>query len=525
MADTQGAGGLVPPAPPGDGTAPVVELRGIVKRFGAFTALDRVDLAVGAGEVVGLLGENGAGKSTLIKVLSGAHHADEGQILVDGRVAEVRSPADAIAAGIATVYQHSMLAQNLTVAENLVLGREPGVPHARWLVAGGAVRRAAQEICARFDVELPLGARVGDLSLAARQRVEILRAAANAGRLVVLDEPTAALEPHEVDGLFRLVRGLTAAGLGVVYVTHRLDEVPVICDRVVALRDGRRVGELDKEHAVPAEIIPLLVGREVDQLFPELPSPAERVQVEITDLRTAGAGAFSVTLRAGEVVGLTGAAGSGQREVARAVFGAQASTGTVTVAGRSVPRGRPDHAVRAGVGYVSGDRAKDGLIPQLSVWRNAVLAATRRLSRPAGIVHVRAERAMGLRLVETFDVRCSNPRQAISTLSGGNQQKALIARWAPLEPRLLILDEPTLGVDVGARREIYDQVAALVAQGMSVLLVSADFAELRGLSHRVLVFNDGDVVAEMPAEVATESAVLHARTNARTRADRGGEPR
>lgn len=496
-------------------TMPAVAIDGLTKKFGSFTALENVSLAVNPGEVVGLLGENGAGKSTLIKVLSGVYRPDGGRIEVRGSEISLKEPKDAQAAGIVTVHQHSMLAQNLTVAQNLLLGREPGsvVP---WIVTRRDVMSAAQRILDDLGVDLPLNTMVEDLSLADRQRVEIARAAHHAGSLIILDEPTAALEPREVDELIRLIGEVKAKGVGVIYVTHRLDEVPRTCDRVVVLRDGKYVGALDHDHAVPDEIIPLLVGRDLGQLFPERAPHTEDVVLEVEDLRVADASPVSFQVRAGEVVALTGAAGAGQRDVARAVCGATPARGTVTIDGTPVRKGRPDHAQAAGIAYVSGDRAADGLFPEQSVWRNIAVGSLRRLSRVGGILDLKGEKALGLAGVLQYGVRAASPHQEIGTLSGGNQQKALIARWALTSPRLLVLDEPTLGIDVGSRREIYDHLAELASSGMAILMVSADNAEIRGMADRVLVFDKGTVVAHMPAHEATEEAVLRARATAST---------
>lgn len=490
-----------------EATAPALQVRGVVKTFGSFTALHGVDLTVMPGEVVGLLGENGAGKSTLIKVLAGAHLADSGEVLINGRNAEVSVPADAIKAGIATVYQHSMLVGTLTVAENLVMGQREG--H-RW-VTQSDMRRRAQKMCDDLGIPLPVSSLAEDLSVADQQLVEIVKAAHDAGSLVILDEPTAALEAHEVEQLFRVIRTLKARGLGLIYVSHRLDEIPVICDRVEVFRDGRNVGGLEKDDCVPEKIIPLLVGRDVEAAFPDLNVPADREVLTVTRLATRDTEPVSFTVRAGEVVGLTGAAGAGHREVARAIFGAERiRSGEVRIDGAKIP-GSPAGAAEAGVAYVSGDRVREGVFPQQSVWRNVASAAMRKVSPAFGIIRRREEKHLGLEGIRKFGVKCSSPDQPITTLSGGNQQKALLARWAMIGPKLLILDEPTLGVDVGARREIYDHIAEMAHQGMGILMVSSDHVELQGMSHRVLVFSQGHAVAHMTGEEATESAILHAR--------------
>ncbi len=513
MSGDTSVGGLRPAdgrgaAPAARTDVPVLEARGVVKRFGSFTALDGVDLTVGRGEVVGLLGENGAGKSTLIKVLAGAHSADAGEILVNGVATTLATPSDALRAGIATVYQHSMLVGSLTVAENLVLGQPDAT---RSWVTQAQMRARAAAVTAELGVPLPVGSLAEDLSVADQQLVEIVKAAKVAGSVIILDEPTAALEQHEVRQLFGVIRTLKAAGLGVIYVSHRLDEVPQICDRVVVLRDGRNVGALESQDCTPDKIIPLLVGRSVEAAFPTLPEPGEAVVLTARGIATAGTAPVTFSVRAGEVVGLTGAAGAGHREIARAVFGAERlREGEALLDGSRVPDD-PAGAARRGVAYVSGDRVREGLFPDLSVWRNVAVAALRTVTPHLGLLRRRAERNLGLAGIATFGVRCSSPDQPISTLSGGNQQKALLARWAQVSPKLLILDEPTLGVDVGARREIYDHIAGMARQGMGILMVSSDHVELQGMSHRVLVFSQGQVVAHMSGKDATEAAILHAR--------------
>jgi ABC-type sugar transport system ATPase subunit len=489
---------------------PRIQARGVTKIFAGVPALDNVELTLHAGEVVGLLGENGAGKSTLIKVLAGVYIPEHGDIQVRGERVHFTEPIDALARGIATVHQHSSLADNLTVAQNLILGREPGLSWLPFWIRQKAILAKAREITERFGIDLPLTTLVDDLTVAQKQRVEIVRAAAEADTLIILDEPTAALNPDEVDELFELIRTLKAKGIPVLYVSHRLDEIPRICDRVEVLRDGKNVGGLNHDDSVPAKIIPLLVGRQLGNLFPDLPHVTDEVVFRAEHVSGRLLKDVSLEIRAGEIVGLTGAIGAGQRDFARIVFGADPGTGRIELLGKPLPHGRPDLAVRAGVGYVSGDRKKDGLFPILPVWRNATVVKSDDLSTAGFLIPAR-ERKVGIELIKQFDVRTSSPNKEIGDLSGGNQQKALLARWATVTPKLLILDEPTLGVDVGARREIYDQIVALADTGMAVILVSADHAELQGMSHRVLVFTDGEVVAEMAGRDATEEAILHAR--------------
>jgi len=485
------------------------------KRFGGVRALRGVGLSLAAGEVVGLLGENGAGKSTLINVLSGVYRPDSGELCIDGEPHDfIHEPAEASKLGIATVHQESGLLENLTVAENLVLGVEPGTPGLPFWLRKSDTRRVAQQIMENVGIDLPLAALAGTLSVAERQRVEIVRAVHDAAKLIIFDEPTAALAAREVEELFTAIGQVKAKGVPVLYVSHRLDEIPIICDRSVILRDGAVVGELDKEHSVPDEIIPLLVGRRLEEQFPELAPPRDDEALLVESLSSTGLAPVSFSVRKGEVLGLTGAIGAGQRKLARALAGIEPAAGRVAMGGRHIPTGRPDLALAAGVAYVSGDRKTDGVFPELSVWRNITAQVAASMAR-IGFISKRAEKRAGSLLMTEFAVKAASPDALITSLSGGNQQKALMARSAGMNPNVLILDDPTAGVDVGSRRQIYDRIAELAKAGMSVILSTTDNAELRAMSHRVLVFADGRVLAELAAEDATEETVLRIREDRR----------
>lgn len=489
-----------------------ISVEDIEVKFGNFRALKGVSLQVQPGEVVGLLGENGAGKSTLIKVLAGVNTPSQGRVLLHGKEISFDSPKHAIDSGISTVHQHSMLVGTMTVAENLVLGDEPP-SRLRGFVGRDSTIAHASQIAAGLGFDLPyLNDRVETLSLPQKQVVEIVRAASKATALLILDEPTAALEPSDVDLLFDAIRQVKERGVPVLYISHRLDEIPRVCDRAVVLRDGAKVGELPREECTNANIVPMIAGRPVGELFPQMPFATDDILLELKDFAPAirGFQGESFSLRRGEVLGLTGGTGAGQRDFARALAGAVGSTGTLQIEGNRVRPGSVPAAVANGICYVSGDRA-EGIFPIEPTWRNTAVGSWPRLTNALGFISKNAERRLGKETAESFKVRASGYDGPISELSGGNQQKALIARWAAIKPKLMILDEPTLGVDVGSRREIYDLLVELVADGMAIVIVSADFPELRGIASSLKVFSRNRIVETLDIEDATDAAIMSAR--------------
>lgn len=492
-----------------------LEIQQISKSFPGVRALRSVDLRVCEGEVVGLLGENGAGKSTLVKILSGVHPADSGTVRLDGTTLALRSPADALRAGIATVFQEGMIVPNLTVAANVMLGREAG----RWFVDDSKTARAARDVLDALRIDIPIDRSAGTLVVAERQLIEIARAVSLQAKAVVLDEPTAALTPPEVARLFEAIRRLRGNGIPVIYITHRLEEVPVICDRVVVLRDGAVAGELNTGELDRRRIVSLMVGREITSLFP--PRSAHKGEAEVVlDVRGIRwrdtSTATSISVKAGEILALTGLVGGGQKEFARAIFGAdEGAAGEVSVNGRQIARRTPVDSVRAGVAYVSGDRQREGVVPEMDVGKNLTLAALRRLSA-LGFIRSRLERRLAASLRTQFDVRVTSLAQPMKTLSGGNQQKSLIARWAGIRPSAIILDDPTLGVDVGARHEVYEIIRAMADDGVAVVVVSSDVPEVVGISDRIIVFARGQIVAELDGSTATEAEVLEFATRSRS---------
>ncbi|WP_336922142.1 sugar ABC transporter ATP-binding protein [Aquipuribacter sp. SD81] len=488
----------------------VLRMQGIVKTFPGVRALDGVDLEVRAGEVHCLLGQNGAGKSTLIKVLAGAHAPTEGTIEWQGKPFEITSPVAALGAGIATMYQELDVVDGLTVAENVYLGHE--------LSAGGVTRRreankrTAETLARLGHSEISPSREVGTLSAAGKQVVSMARALSHHARLIIMDEPSAVLDSEEVENLFRVVRELTADGVAVLYISHRLEEIREIGDRITVLKDGSSVASnLEVADTPTPELIKLMTGRNVEQVFPPRPripdDAPELLRVEGLGLR----GEFSdvsFTVRAGEVVGLAGLVGSGRSEILETVYGARRATaGTVHVGDKQMRRGSVDSAVKAGVGLAPEERKSMGLLLDEPVYRNITLSTFARQAK-ASMLDERAERRVAVEQIEALDLRPRDPDRPIRTLSGGNQQKAMLARWLVHGCRVLLLDEPTRGVDVGARAEIYALVARLAEAGNAVVVVSSEIEEVLGLSHRVLVVDDGKVLHEGPADQIDEHGVL-----------------
>ena len=496
---------------------PLLQMRGIVKEFPGVRALDHVDLDVAAGEVHCLLGQNGAGKSTLIKVLAGAHRPDAGEIRWAGRSVEFGSPHDADAAGIATIYQELDLVPGLTVAENILLGHEPARlgftrPRTSEDTARALLRRLGHP-------EIPPGRELGRLSAAGQQVVSMARALSRDARLIVMDEPSAVLDADEVDNLFRVVRELTAQGVAVVYISHRLEEIRRIGDRVTVLKDGRTVARNLPAPATPtAEVIRLMTGRSIEYVFPDRgPVPEGDVVLEVEGLARRGEFAdVSFTVRVGEVVGLAGLVGSGRSEIVETVYGARRATaGTVRVRGKALRSGSVPAAVRAGMGLAPEERKSQGLLLAEPVYRNVSLPALDRFSR-AGFLRGGAELVAAAEVTARLDVRPADPTRPVRTLSGGNQQKVVLARWLLEECSVLLLDEPTRGVDVGARSEIYALVRRLAQRGVAVVLVSSEVPEVLGLADRVLVVREGRVVHEAPADELDEGRVLDLVMEGRT---------
>ncbi|MGW0763135.1 sugar ABC transporter ATP-binding protein [Streptomyces sp. NPDC002814] len=485
--------------------SPLLALRGIGKSFLGVRVLDGVDLQVRPGEVHAVVGENGAGKSTLMKVVSGVHQPDEGTVEFAGAPRTFRSPREAQQAGIGIVYQELTLLPERTVAENVCLGREP---LRRGLVDRRAMLSHTAGLLASIgEGSIPPETRVGRLGVAQQQVVEIVKALALDARLLIMDEPTAALADHEVDQLYALVRRLQEQAIGVLYVSHRLKEVFDLSSRITVLKDGRAVATLDTADTGADQLVRHMVGRELSSYYPAPAQPQELGPVRLT---VRGGGnrklrGIDLRLRAGEVLGVGGLQGAGRSALARALFGAAPfSTGQVTVDGAPVRLRSPRAAMRAGIAYVSEDRKGEGIVAEQSVLDNALLAG--RAVRP-GRVGRGARTARIRELLAAVELRAAGEDQEIRFLSGGNQQKVVLARWLALAPRILLFDEPTRGIDVGAKSAIHDLVRRLARDGAAVLMVSSELPELLGMSDRIIVMRDGRIAGELPAGATEEDVV------------------
>jgi ABC-type sugar transport system ATPase subunit len=502
-----------------------VELRDISKSFGGTHALEGVSLAIGHGSIHALVGENGAGKSTLGKIIAGVHSPDHGQLLLAGEPVRFRSPRDAISRGVILIAQELATVPSLTVAENVFLGVEPrhaGFQKRREL------RRRYIELAASVGFELDADANVGSLRTADQQKVEILRALCRNAQLIVMDEPTAALSQPDAKALHVVIRQLARSGTTVVLVSHFLGEVLELADEVTILRDGRLVQTVPAAGQTEDSLLSAMLGRSLDATFPsKRPVPADApVALSVRGLTAPGVNDVSFDLRAGEILGLAGLVGAGRTELARAVYRAnRAGAGTVRAAGQAGPAGQagmvsvtgtPRTAMRAGLAMIPESRKEQGLLLGRSVSENVTLSSLAQLSR-AGMVRPRPERRAVRDMLARVDVRGGGQAVVASELSGGNQQKLLFARSLLRDPRVLIADEPTRGVDVGAKRAIYELLASLTESGLSVLLISSDVEEILGLAHRVLVMRAGRVVAELTGDEATEAAIIGAAFGATER--------
>jgi rhamnose transport system ATP-binding protein len=487
---------------------PILRANGISKSFAGVRALKHVSFDVREGEVHALVGENGAGKSTLIRVLTGAVEPDEGAIELDGAVVRHNSPAHARALGISAIYQKPALFPDLSVAENIALGTEkPGMMRR---VDWRARRAKAQALLQSIGATIDPRASAGTLSMPEQQLVEIARALGAQAKFLILDEPTASLTTREVAKLFDVIRRLRDRGTGLIYISHRLDELFEIADRVTVLRDGDVIDTRPMADADRATLIRLMAGREVSQIFPKVEVPIGDVVLETRALNCARAGIRDVSLnvRAGEILGIAGMVGSGRTQLAETLFGlTPADGGEIVLRGRAERIGSPAQAIALGIGYVPEDRGRHGVIFDLPVAANLSLADLRRVF-PTGFLNGAKERAIGCEHIERLGIKTSSVDALTGTLSGGNQQKVALGRWLQTNPSVLILDEPTQGVDVGAKAEIHSLMGDLARRGLAIIMISSELPEILGMSDRIAVMRNGRIVQTIDRAEATQEAVL-----------------
>ena len=495
-------------------TDSLLQLRGINKNFPGVQALKDAHFDVRRGEVHALIGENGAGKSTLIKIVSGVYQPDTGDILLEDQPAQFDNPRAAQQAGIATIYQELGLYPELSVAENIFMGHAPTRRRAFFdLVDWERMEARAEALLAELNIHnLDVQAKVGALNVGNRQRVEIAKALSLDARILIMDEPTAALTESDVEQLFSIVRLLRERGVSIIYISHRLAEVFELADRVTVLRDGEYIGTQAVQDTDQSQLISMMVGRTIDNLFPKQAAAIGDVVLEARQLnRPPLTRDISFTVRAGEIVGLAGLVGSGRSETAQVIFGVlPAESGAILLNGEPVTINRPSEAVSHGIGYVPEDRGHQGLVREMSVGENTSMAVLESVSNNTFINRAK-ERLLARDSIQQLSIRATGPDQIVNKLSGGNQQKVVVSKWLASNPKLLIMDEPTRGVDVGAKSEIHRLMSQLAAQqGLAILMISSELPEILGMSDRILVMREGRLVGEFTREEATQEAIAHA---------------
>lgn len=491
----------------------LLRMEGINKSFPGVRALADVHLDLRHDEVLALVGENGAGKSTLMKLLSGIYQPDSGSFFIDGEPVQIGGTRHAQELGISIIHQEFNLMPDLTVAQNIFIGREPRSAGA--FLQEGAITRRAAELFERLQLPLDPRARVGDLTVATQQMVEIAKALSYDARILIMDEPTAALNDAEVETLHELIRRFKTARTGVIYISHRMDELQAISDRITVIRDGRYVDTLNTAQTSMREVIRLMVGREIsDSTAPEVQNAREDVVLKVRGVSTKGLLAdISFDLRKGEILGFAGLLGAGRTELARAIVGAdKIEAGAVTVNGREVAIRNPAEAARLGIGYLSEDRKRYGLLLERDVQANIGLSSLARYSTRFGFVKDKEVKAEAETLISSLRIKTPSSAQAAKNLSGGNQQKIVIAKWLLKDCDVLIFDEPTRGIDVGAKEEIYRLLNELSAQGKSIIMISSELPEVLRMSHRVAVMCEGKITAVLEAEQADQETIMHYAT-------------
>ena len=495
---------------------PVLQMQGITKRFNGVPALQNVDLTIYPGEVHALMGENGAGKSTLMKILAGAYIADEGEIHINGNPVKITDPGTARKSGINLIYQELNVAPNLTVTENMFMGSE--LRQGQFLDRKG-MQLEAQQVLKSLGANFTEQTVVGKLSIAEQQQVEIARALKDKSRVLVMDEPTAALSDRETERLFEVIRKLRSDGIAIIYISHRMEEIYALADRISVLRDGQYIGSLTRDEISPQRLVQMMVGRDMQDFYEHQrqknPGPVVLSVRNISDGRKIKPASFDV--HAGEILALSGLVGAGRTEICRLIFGAdRKASGEVFLHGKKLNINTPSDAIDAGIGYVPEDRKDQGLFLEMSSRKNIAINTLKQDAK-AGVVNWGSVNRLATQAVENFHIRLANLEIRAVDLSGGNQQKLLLARWLAIKPRILMLDEPTRGVDIGAKSEIYRIMSELAAQGVAIIMVSSELPEVVGMSDRVLVMREGHLVGELDDSLGkeiTQEKIMHYATGA-----------
>ena len=487
-----------------DNTEHILDMRGITKIFPGVVACNNVDFSVKKGEVMALLGENGAGKSTLIKILAGTHKRDAGNIIFDGQEYKDYSPAEAMDMGISVIYQEFNLLRPLSVYENIFYGRE--IKKGLLLKKKEMVART-KEIFNVLGTNIDPKAKIYQMSVAEQQMIEVAKAIVHDAKIIVMDEPTATLTQKEIDKLFSLIRQLKAKGTAIVYISHRLEEIFEVADRVTVMRDGHFVVAKNIRDTNRSEIVKYMVGRELIEKFPYNPCQEGEITLEVRGLNSAKVKDINFTLKKGEVLGLTGLVGAGRTEVARAIFGADKATGEIFVEGKKVNIEKPRHAIDAGIGLLPEDRKSQGLLLNKSITFNLTLGIINKLSK-YGITNFSKERCVVNKHTKVLHIKSHSNEQLTKNLSGGNQQKVVLAKWLATDSKVLIFDEPTRGIDVGAKQEIYHVINKLKQQGISIIMISSEMPEIIGMCDRVLVMYNGRIVAELDNNDLDQEKIL-----------------
>lgn len=491
---------------------PLLEVRNVSKRFPGVRALQGVSLELRAGEVLAVIGENGAGKSTLMKILAGIQRPDSGELLLSRRPIEFHSVRDAMRAGISLIHQELNLSDNLDIGANVFLGREP---RRFGLVDHGRIHREAQPFLDRIGLRVSSRELVCNLSIGRQQMVEIAKALSIQSRVLIMDEPTSSLSQHETENLFRVIRDLRQQGVSIVYISHRLGEVKELADRVTVLRDGQNAGELKREEISHESMVRLMVGRDLSQFYERKPHPIGGPILEVEGLRTAlhPKHPLSFKVGAGEIVGVAGLVGAGRTEMLRTLFGIDRPLdGRIRVGDHELELRSPQDAIAAGLALVPEDRKQQGVIVEMAVRQNLSLASWRRHHKKAGFLDKVFEGDLVKEMISKLNIKTPSGEQIVQFLSGGNQQKVVLGKWLALAPRLLLLDEPTRGIDVGAKQEIYRLMEQLAESGVGILFVSSEMTEILGMSDRVLVMHEGRITGELSRAELSEEAVMHLAT-------------